>query len=436
MGKCPYCGEWNSYEEKIEVKKTSTQSGKYLSQDKINPVSLAEIEQVSEKRIKTISEEFNRVLGGGVVEGEVILLAGEPGVGKSTLLLQIALSNNTLPILYVAGEESLLQIKLRAGRLNVFQDNTTLFTTEKNVEQILNIAKEKNSGLVIIDSIQTVYASDNDFLPGSVSQIRASTQKIIEFAKETGTAFILVGHINKDGAVAGPKVLEHMVDAVFNFEGDRNLHYRLLRPIKNRFGATTELGVFEMQSNGLREVTNPSEFLMNRTRDESGIAIATIVEGHRIFFIEIQALVTPSVYGSPQRVVTGYDPKKLNMLLAVLEKRNKFKLGNKDVFLNIAGGLKVTDTAADLAVVAALVSSYIDKPIQENVVFAGEVGLSGEIRPVKRLQDRINEADKLGYKTFVLANVNNNIRDILKNKKIHLIFVEKTFELFQKVFRY
>jgi len=419
LGKCTYCGEWNTFEEKKE--KLSS----YNDLKKVYRIS--EVEKLSESRIKTGFSEFDRVTGGGLVEGSVILLAGEPGIGKSTLLLQIALNFYRNDLLYVSGEESLTQIKMRAERISHKQPDT-LFTTEKDVDNILKIVKSYNIKIVFIDSIQTIFSSDNDYLPGSISQIRISTQKIIEFAKSNNVTFILIGHITKEGVVAGPKVLEHMVDAVFNFEGDRNLHYRILRPLKNRFGATSELAVFEMQQNGLREITNPSEFLTSSSKNESGIAIAVIVESVRIFFIEVQALVTTSIYGSPQRVVTGYDNKKLSMLLAVLEKRNKLKFGNKDVFLNIAGGIKVSDPAVDLAVVAAIISSYYDRPMRDNIVFAGEIGLAGEIRTVKKLNERISEAEKLGYKIFVTEK--NKTFDKSLFKKIHLTFVNRTYELF------
>jgi DNA repair protein RadA/Sms len=429
LGKCPYCGEWNTYEEQIKQDTSSSKEKKSASQI----YRLEDISEQKEKRIPTPISELNRVLGGGVVEGSVILIAGEPGIGKSTLLLQLALSEDFVPTIYVSGEESLAQIKMRADRIATSDQANTYFTTEKDIDSVLKLVAENNAKVVIIDSIQTILDNDNDFLPGSVSQIKAVTQKIIEFAKENGVAFLLVGHITKEGSVAGPKVLEHMVDAVFNFEGDRNFHYRLLRPYKNRFGSTTELAVFEMTGEGLREVTNPSEFLTQDSKGESGIAISAILEGYRIFFVEVQALVTPSVYGSPQRVVSGYDPKKLSMLLAVLEKRNKMKLGNKDVFLNITGGIKVSDTAIDLAVVAAIISSYFDDPIDENTVFAGEIGLAGEIRPVKKIADRINEAMKLGYKKFVTPK-NPNIK-ISSYKKIGLTFVNRTYMLFQEVFK-
>ena len=431
LGKCPYCGEWNTYEEQIEEKSGNNRKKKKAP---AKVVRLDEISGHTEKRIPTPINELNRVFGGGIVEGSVVLIAGEPGIGKSTLLLQLALNKDFVPVFYVAGEESLPQIKMRAERLADADDSNTLFTAEKDIDAILKLVEDSGVKVVIVDSIQTISDSDNDFLPGSVSQIKAVTQKIIEFAKENGVAFLLVGHITKEGSVAGPKVLEHMVDAVFNFEGDRNFHYRLLRPFKNRFGATTELAVFEMTGEGLREVTNPSEFLTNDSSGESGIAIGTVLEGYRIFFVEVQALVTPSVYGSPQRVVTGYDPKKLNMLLAVLEKRNKLKLGNKDVFLNITGGIKVSDTAIDLAVVAAIISSYFDEPIDENTVFAGEIGLAGEIRPVKKVADRINEAMKLGYKRFVTPK-NTNIKNS-SYKKIGLTFVNRTYMLFKEVFKH
>ena len=432
LGKCPYCGEWNSYKEKTEQISSSGKKISTTSKKEVIVYKISDVEAIKENRIPTGIQEFDRVTGGGLVEGSVILLAGEPGIGKSTLLLQIALNLSDSQVLYVSGEESLTQLKMRAERISA-SDSDTLFTTEKDIDSVLHLIQNRIIKIVIIDSIQTIYSSDNDFLPGSVSQIKATAQKIIEFAKENNVTFLLVGHITKEGSVAGPKVLEHMVDAVFNFEGDRNLHYRILRPLKNRFGATSELAVFEMQENGLREVVNPSEFLTNTSQGESGIAIAAIIEGVRIFFIEVQALVTTSVYGSPQRVVTGYDPKKLSMLLAVLEKRNKLKLGNKDVFLNIAGGIKVNDPAVDLAVVAAIISSYYDKPLEDSIVFAGEIGLAGEIRPVKKLNDRIHEAAKLGYEKFITAE--NNAINLSVRKKIHLTFVSRTYELFNRMLK-
>lgn len=422
IGKCAICKEWNTYIEE-------TVNTKLSSKKKISLASLYPLNKISNKeedRIHFMLNEVERVLGGGLVLGSVILLAGEPGIGKSTLLLQLTLLTNNKKIIYFSGEESLTQIKLRADRISSNKNNQLLFSNEKNIENILYTVRKELPELVIIDSIQTINSDENDFLNGSISQMKGCAQKIIDFAKTKNIPFVLIGHINKDGAVAGPKVLEHMVDSVFQFEGDKQNYYRILRPLKNRFGSTSEIGVFEMTQKGLREIVNPSEFLNLQNEKESGASIASFFDGGRNFFIEIQALVTNAVYAAPQRIVTGYDAKRLNMILAVLEKKNKIKYANKDVFLNIVGGIKVTDVSIDLAIVAALVSSYFDKKISIKYCFIGEIGLSGEILPVKQIDQRITEAQKLGFHKVFISDINNILLDHLK---INIIFVRRISEM-------
>jgi len=423
IGRCPVCNEWNTYQEERTTSYANT--NKKVKQASL--FLLPDIPDNEEKRIVFSSLELNRVLGGGLVLGSVNLLAGEPGIGKSTLLLQMVLTLKLKKVIYFSGEESLSQIKIRAERINTSTDDShVLFSNEKTLEILLSTIEKEKPELVIIDSIQTVYSVKNDFLIGSISQMKECVQQIIDVAKSKNIPFILIGHINKDGIVAGPKVLEHMVDAVFQFEGDRHNYYRVLRPLKNRFGATSEIGVFEMTQKGLREVNNPSEFLVSKIEKDSGISIGSFVEGGRNFFVEIQALVTVAVYSAPQRVVTGYDTKRLNMLLAVLEKKHKLKIGNKDVFLNVVGGIKVTDVSVDLAVLAALVSSYFDQSISSKTCFIGEVGLSGEILPVKKVDQRIAEAQKIGYEKIYLSELN---KILFENLKINIIFVNKISEL-------
>ena len=426
LGKCPSCNEWNTFVEERTSKKESKKDG-YVSNIKNTPKLLNEISYSSENRIVTKDKELNRVLGGGIVPGSLILLGGDPGIGKSTLLLQFALSSKSKKILYVSGEESEKQIKMRAERINKNSEHCYILT-ETSTNNIFQEIEKIQPDILIIDSIQTIHTSYLESAPGSVSQIRECTSELIKFAKETSTAVLLIGHINKDGAIAGPKVLEHMVDTVLQFEGDRNHVYRILRTIKNRFGSASELGVYEMSGNGLRQVTNPSEILITeRDENTSGVAIAGTIEGARPLLVEIQSLVSSAVYGTPQRSTTGFDTRRMNMLLAVLEKRCGFRLGAKDVFLNITGGIKIDDTAIDLAVVCSILSSDQDVPLDNQICFAGEIGLSGEIRAVNRIDQRISEAEKLGYKKIIISKYNKfNSKDfnieIIKCGKIEEVF--------------
>jgi len=426
LGKCPSCGQWNTFVEERTSKKESKKDG-YVSNKTNTPKLLNEISYSSENRIVTKDNELNRVLGGGIVPGSLILLGGDPGIGKSTLLLQLALSSKSKKILYVSGEESEKQIKMRAERINKNSEHCYILT-ETSTNNIFQEIEKIQPDILIIDSIQTIHTSYLESAPGSVSQIRECTSELIKFAKETSTAVLLIGHINKDGAIAGPKVLEHMVDTVLQFEGDRNHVYRILRTIKNRFGSASELGVYEMSGNGLRQVTNPSEILITeRDENTSGVAIAGTIEGARPLLVEIQSLVSSAVYGTPQRSTTGFDTRRMNMLLAVLEKRCGFRLGAKDVFLNITGGIKIDDTAIDLAVVCSILSSDQDVPLDNQICFAGEIGLSGEIRAVNRIDQRISEAEKLGYKKIIISKYNKfNSKDfnieIVKCGKIEEVF--------------
>ena len=426
LGKCPSCNQWNTFVEERTSKKESKKDG-YVSNIKNTPKLLNEIRYSSENRIVTRDKELNRVLGGGIVPGSLILLGGDPGIGKSTLLLQFALSSKSKKILYVSGEESEKQIKMRAERINKNSEHGYILT-ETSTNNIFQEIEKIQPDILIIDSIQTIHTSYLESAPGSVSQIRECTSELIKFAKETSTAVLLIGHINKDGAIAGPKVLEHMVDTVLQFEGDRNHVYRILRTIKNRFGSASELGVYEMSGNGLRQVTNPSEILITeRDENTSGVAIAGTIEGARPLLVEIQSLVSSAVYGTPQRSTTGFDTRRMNMLLAVLEKRCGFRLGAKDVFLNITGGIKIDDTAIDLAVVCSILSSDQDVPLDNQICFAGEIGLSGEIRAVNRIDQRISEAEKLGYKKIIISKYNKfNSKDfnieIVKCGKIEEVF--------------
>lgn len=397
MGRCPNCGEWNTMvEEKVVTKKGKSLSS--LVTPTQRPTPLSEIEVENEPRIPLPSGELNRVLGGGLVVGSLTLIGGEPGVGKSTLILQNLLSVRSRKILYVSGEESATQLKLRAERLGKISDNT-LILCETNLDAVLKHIEKEQPGLVVIDSIQTMAMESLESAAGSVSQVRECAATLLRYAKTSGVPVLLVGHINKEGSLAGPKVLEHIVDTVLQFEGDRQGLYRILRSIKNRFGSTSEIGVYEMVNTGLREVKNPAEMLLSRPGDEalSGVAVGVSIEGARPFLIETQALVSTAAYGTPQRAVTGFDQRRLNMLLAVLEKRVGFKLAAKDVFLNIAGGIKVSDPALDLSVVVAVLSSNFDVVIPRDYAFAGEVGLSGEIRNVSRAEMRVAEAEKLGF---------------------------------------
>lgn len=431
IGQCGACKEWNTIVEEVvqkEEKRSWKQSATAKTANK--PLKIAEIALNPEEKIKTNNNELDSVLGGGLVKGSVTLLGGEPGIGKSTLLLQIAL-NIHQKVLYVSGEESQSQIKMRAERLQSKNDNC-LILTETNTQQIFKNIETVNPEVLVIDSIQTLHTNAIEASPGTISQIRETSAELIKFAKETATPVLLIGHINKEGHIAGPKILEHMVDVVLQFEGDRNHTYRILRSQKNRFGSTSELGIYEMLSDGLREISNPSEILISKKdNDLSGTAIASTLEGVRPLMIEIQALVSTAVYGTPQRSTTGYNLKRLNMILAVLEKRAGFKLGAKDVFLNITGGINVDDPAIDLAVVAAILSSNQDIAINPNVCFAAEVGLAGEIRPISKIDKRITEAEKLGYKSFVASKYN---KITSKKHSIKLILVGKIEEAFATLF--
>lgn len=410
LGRCPACQQWNTFiEQPLPAKdsKTGKNSLRTGNAPESNPVRISEISYKEEVRINMPSSEFNRVLGGGLVRGSLTLIGGEPGIGKSTLLLQNILSMRSCDVLYVSGEESESQLKLRADRIGRLADNVYILC-ETSVENILEQAEKLKPGLVIIDSIQTIATAELESSAGSVSQVRESTALLLRYAKTNGVPVILVGHINKDGMIAGPKVLEHIVDSVLQFEGDRQHLYRLLRPIKNRFGSTNEIGIFEMVPNGLREVKNPSEMLLslNRSESMSGTSIGVTIEGTRPLLVEVQALVSTAAYGTPQRSVTGIDQRRLNMLLAVLEKRAKFKLGQKDVFLNIAGGLKISDPALDAAIVGAVMSSNLDITLPEKTAIIGEVGLSGEIRTVTRIEQRVSEALKLGFTNIIIPKSN------------------------------
>ncbi|MDB4612174.1 DNA repair protein RadA [Flavobacteriaceae bacterium] len=402
QGQCNTCKEWNTLVEEIIEKEAPKEWASESTKEITSPIRMDAIDVAEVPRIKTQDEELNRVLGGGLVPGSVILLGGEPGIGKSTLLLQVSLSLNST-VLYVSGEESQQQIKLRADRMEL--DGKKCFVlSQTETQKIFQQIQKVKPDLVIVDSIQTLHSNYIESGAGSVSQIRATAGELIQFAKSTNTPVILVGHITKDGNIAGPKILEHMVDTVLQFEGDRNHLYRILRAQKNRFGATSEIGIYEMISQGLRQITNPSEVLISEKEDAlSGHAIAATVEGIRPLMIEVQALVSTAVYGTPQRSSTGFNAKRLNMLLAVLEKRAGFALGSKDVFINITGGINIEDPALDMAVVAALLSSYHDIPIAQNICFAAEIGLSGEIRPVAKAEIRIQEAEKIGYENIAIS---------------------------------
>jgi DNA repair protein RadA/Sms len=431
QGQCNACKEWNTIVEEV-IQKEEKSSWKPTSEVKKapKPLKIAEIDSSEEVRMNTLDGELNRVLGGGIVPGSLILLGGEPGIGKSTLLLQISLK---LPFktLYVSGEESQKQIKMRAERITPNGDNCYILT-ETKTQNIFRQIQEIEPEIVIIDSIQTLHTDYIESTAGSISQIRECTAELIKFAKETNVPVILIGHITKDGTIAGPKILEHMVDTVLQFEGDRNHVYRILRSLKNRFGSTAELGIYEMQGSGLREVSNPSEILLSHREEElSGTAIASTLEGMRPLMIEIQALVSTAVYGTPQRSTTGYNAKRLNMLLAVLEKRAGFRLGTKDVFLNVTGGISVDDPAIDLAVVASILSSNEDIAVGKDVCFAGEVGLSGEIRPVNRVEQRIQEAEKLGFATIFVSKYN---KLSTKFPGIKVILVSKIEEVVAHLF--
>lgn len=420
IGRCSSCGEWNTYIEEI-ISSEKRSSVQVLSRNNIKPSLISEIVLAEQERMNTGNIEFNRVIGGGVVPGSLILLGGEPGIGKSTLVLQIALNLSGKKILYISGEESLQQLKMRANRLKG-TNSECLFLCETSLETVLLQIESERPDLVIIDSIQTLMTEMAESSPGSVTQIRECTASLMKLAKSEHIAMILIGHINKEGSLAGPKVLEHIVDTVLQFEGDRNYFYRILRSMKNRFGSTAEMGIFEMRQDGLHEVLNPSEMLLSSHNEGlSGTAVAATIEGMRSFLIEVQALVSSAAYGTPQRSATGFDLRRMNMLLAVLEKRAGFKLMVKDVFLNIAGGLRVDDPAMDLSVIAAILSSNVDIAIDKQIVFAGEVGLTGEIRPVNRIEQRIAEAQKLGFKEIYLSRYNKGIDFSRFDIKIHQV---------------
>ena len=432
-GRCPGCSQWNTMvEERVSTKSSrSVSAGRGTVKSK--PQKVSEIQALNEPRIHMPSEELNRVLGGGLVAGSLVLIGGEPGIGKSTLVLQNILSIKSKTILYVSGEESASQLKLRADRIGRMSDNCFI-VCETSLDNIFNHIEEVQPQIVIVDSIQTIASDSIESAAGSVSQVRECSAQLLKYAKDSGVPVILIGHINKEGSIAGPKVLEHIVDAVLQFEGDRHYMYRILRSIKNRFGSTSEIGIYEMCQRGLREVTNPSEMLLSQSDEElSGVAVGVTLDGMRPFLIESQALVSTAAYGTPQRSVTGFDGKRMNMLLAVLEKRVGFKLVQKDVFLNIAGGLKVNDPALDLAVICAILSSNVDMVIDHGVCMTGEVGLSGEIRPVTRIEQRIMEAEKLGMNTIIIPR--NNLKGIDTSKlKINVKEVSKVEEAFRLLF--
>lgn len=434
-GRCPACGAWNTMvEERITTRKKDSGQSRTSRMTMSVPQRVSEIRAIDEARIHMPSEELNRVLGGGLVSGSMVLIGGEPGIGKSTLVLQNILSIKSRRILYVSGEESAMQIKLRADRIGRMSDNCYI-VTETSLENIFRHIEQIEPQLLIVDSIQTIASDDIESSAGSVSQVRECAARLLRFAKEANVPVMLIGHINKEGSLAGPKVLEHIVDAVLQFEGDRQYMYRILRATKNRFGNTSELGIYEMCQRGLREVTNPSEMLLSRQDEESlsGCAIGVTLEGIRPFLIEAQALVSTAAYGTPQRSVTGFDSKRMNMLLAVLEKRAGFKLAAKDVFLNIAGGLKVNDPAIDLAVISAILSSNIDIPIPHTTCITGEVGLSGEIRSVGRIEQRIREAEKLGMDTILIPR--GNLKGIdTSSFNIRIIEIAKVEEALRTLF--
>jgi len=436
LGKCPACNTWNTFiEEVIERNQREKNLWKEISGERQTTKAklLDEVENITEQRVITTDHELNRVLGGGIVEGSLILIAGEPGIGKSTLLLQDALLLQNIVVLYISGEESEKQIKMRANRLNIQNENFYILT-ETSLSVIFSEIKKLNPSLVIVDSIQTLQSDNVDAAPGSITQVRECAASLQRFAKETQTPVFLIGHITKDGMIAGPKILEHMVDTVLQFEGDQHYAYRILRTIKNRFGSTAELGIYEMMGNGMRMVSNPSEILIPQ-KDEvlSGSSIAAGMEGLRPLLIETQALVTQSVYGTPQRTSTGLDSRRLQLLLAVLEKRGGFHFGVKDVFVNIAGGLRIEDPSIDLAVICALLSSYEDTSIPQNVCFAGEVGLNGEIRAVNRVEQRIAEAEKLGFEKIFISPFNK--KSLNKSQfKIEVVAVAKVDELYRLLF--
>jgi len=442
-GKCPSCGQWNTMKEMTIRATPQSQAIRKAASDpkgkESRPMNLSEIQIMDEARIDMMDSELNRVLGGGLVKGSIVLLGGEPGIGKSTLTLQTVMRLSNIKVLYVSGEESARQIKMRAQRLAVASgvqsmSDSLLVLCETSLEKIYEHIREVQPQLVVIDSIQTINSEYVESSAGSLTQVRECAASLLKFAKESGTPVLLIGHITKDGSIAGPKILEHIVDAVIQFEGDQHYLYRILRPIKNRFGSTSELGIYEMRENGLRQVNNPSELLLSDSHQGmSGVSIACTIEGVRPFLIEVQALASSAVYGTPQRSAIGYDVKRMNMLLAVLEKRVGFKLGQKDVFLNIAGGLKVSDPAIDMAVISAILSSSLDMALDHTICMTGEVGLSGEIRPVSRIEQRIAESAKLGFRKMIIPRHNMHG---LENRDmgIELIPVSKVEEAFKYLF--
>ncbi|UCS94556.1 DNA repair protein RadA [Echinicola marina] len=437
VGKCPACGEWNTYVEEVihkeESGRGSWKQGSENNKRQGSPRKLQEINYEEHPRLITKDPELDRVLGGGIVPGSLTLIGGEPGIGKSTLMLQIALILNQTKVLYVSGEESESQIKMRADRMQFRSDNCFVLS-ETNTQNIFQQITALKPEVLVIDSIQTLHSKHVESAAGSVSQVRECTAELMKFAKETATPVFLIGHITKDGSIAGPKILEHMVDTVLQFEGDRHLSYRILRTSKNRFGSTNELGIYEMRAEGLRGVANPSEILLSQREETlNGVATGAMLEGNRPLLIEIQSLISPATYGTPQRSSTGHDAKRLNMLLAVLEKRGGMRLGNQDVFLNVAGGMRVDDPGLDLSVCAALLSSYEDTPISPDLCFAGEVGLGGEIRAVNRIENRIAEADKLGFKKIIVSKYAVKGVD-LKSFGIEVIPITKLEEMYQQLF--
>ena len=448
IGKCPACGQWNTFKEimvvdtkkKVVATSAAASAGHQLRENKV--LRLKDISAKDDPRIDMHDDELNRVLGGGLVPGSIVLLGGEPGIGKSTLTLQTMLALTDKRVLYVSGEESAHQLKMRAERLAALSavggspadTDNFLILTENSLEAIFDHIKEVQPDLVVVDSIQTISTEDVESSAGSIAQVRECASALLRFAKTSGVPVILIGHITKEGTLAGPKILEHIVDTVIQFEGDQHYMYRILRSIKNRFGSTSELGIYEMQQNGLRQVSNPSELLLTDNHDGlSGVAISSAIEGVRPFLVETQALVSSAAYGTPQRSATGFDQRRLNMLLAVLEKRVGFKLMQKDVFLNIAGGLRVTDMAMDLSVIAAVLSSNVDTPIDEGWCMAGEVGLSGEVRPVARIEQRISEAEKLGFQHIIIPKY--NLAGLNRKKfNIELVPVRKVEEALRALF--
>lgn len=432
LGKCPVCGAWNTIMEHVVAKESSATSSRLTSVPRVEPRKVQDIQEQTTVRVDVGIAEVNRVLGGGLVPGSLVLLGGEPGIGKSTLSLQLALTDNGLRTLYVSGEESAEQIKMRATRLGICNQECTVFT-ETLLENIVAQIEELRPDVVIIDSIQTISTDIVESSAGSVTQIRECAATLLKVAKSLNIAIFIIGHITKEGSIAGPKILEHIVDVVLQFEGDGNHTYRILRGIKNRFGATYEIGVFEMREEGLREVANPSEILLSHYDEPlAGTSVGAAVDGLRPYLIEVQALVSGAAYGTPQRSTTGFDQRRLNMLLAVLEKRVGMKMFQKDVFLNFAGGFKIADTGMDLAVVAAIVSSYYDRPLMEGVCCAGEIGLSGEVRPAPRTEQRISEAARLGFKRIVVSSFVE--KSIKKRKDIEIVYISSIEQLPKSLF--